>query len=238
MSDDAARPARSDLRLERSNYTLRAGVQAKLRESILDGYFRPGDKLVERELTELTGVSRSILREALVHLEARGLIERHAFRGFVVARVGPDKVREIYELRAALESVTAELFTRRASAEHRAALDEAGRALQDALAGSDLARIRDATTRYYDILFEGSGNSELRRALEPVGDRIFHLRTQSVADPERRKASAAEMRALTEALLARDPAEAVTATREHVDAARDAILARLGTLGDPVSSTE
>lgn len=217
----------ADLRIERNEDTLRARVQAKLRDSILDGYFRPGQKLVERELVELTGVSRSILREALVHLEARGLIERISFRGFVVARLDPEKVREIYELRSALESFTAELFTRRASEEDRVALERAGEALQEALRGSDLRRIRDATTRWYEILYRGSGNSELQRALEPVGDRIFHLRTQSIADPERRKASAAEMRALTEALLRRDAAAASEATRRHVEAARDAILDRL-----------
>lgn len=223
---------RADLRIERKEDTLRSRVQAKLRDSILDGYFQPGQKLIERELTELTGVSRSILREALVHLEARGLIERISFKGFVVARLGPDKVREIYELRSALESFTAELFTKRASEGEREALKQAGEELQRALAGTDLSRIRDATTRWYDILYRGSRNTELHRALEPVSDRIFHLRTQSIGNPKRRDASAAEMRALTEALLRRDAADAVDATRSHVEAARDAILARLKS-GDP-----
>ena len=222
----------ADLRIERNDDTLRSRVQAKLRDSILDGYFRPGQKLIERELTELTGVSRSILREALVHLEARGLIERVSFKGFIVVRLGPDKVREIYELRSALESFTAELFTERASEEERRALKQAGEALQRALAGTDLGRIRDATTRWYEVLYRGARNSELHRALEPVSDRIFHLRTQSIGDPKRREASAAEMRALTEALLGGDAAEAVDATRRHVEAARDAILARLEP-GDP-----
>ena len=221
------------LRIERGDHTLRSRVQSKLRDSILDGYLRPGQKLVERELTEMTGVSRSILREALVHLEARGLIERHAFKGFVVARLEPDKVREIYELRSALEALAADLFTRRAPEEVRAALGTAGDALQQALAGDDLARIRDATTRYYDTLFEGCGNSELRRAFEPLSDRIFHLRTQSVTDPMRREASAAEMRVLTEALLRHDAPGAIAATRRHVDAARDAILARFDTAASP-----
>jgi DNA-binding GntR family transcriptional regulator len=222
-----------DLKIERPDETLRSRVQAKLRDSILDGYFRPGEKLIERELTELTGVSRSILREALVHLEAHGLIERVSFKGFVVARVGPEKVREIYELRSALEAFTAELFTVRASANDRAALKAAGEALQEALAGGDLRHIRNATTRYYDVFFSGAGNSELRRALEPVSDRIFHLRTQSIADPARRTVSAAEMRALTEALLSGDSAAAGEASRRHVEAACEAILARLDGQGSP-----
>ena len=222
-----------DLRIDRPDETLRSRVQAKLRDSILDGYFRPGEKLIERELTELTGVSRSILREALVHLEARGLIERVSFKGFVVARIGPEKVRDVYELRSALEAFTAALFTKRASESARVALRDAGEALQEALAGGDLGLIRNATTRYYDIFFSGSGNTELRRALEPVSDRIFHLRTQSIADPARRTASAAEMRALTEALLSGDPVAAGEASRRHVKAACDAILARLDGKGSP-----
>ena len=95
--------------------TLRAQAQNTLRNAILNGRFKAGQKLIERELCELTGASRSILREALINLEANGLIERQSYRGFTVTQIGPRKVKEIFELRATLETLAAELFTERAS---------------------------------------------------------------------------------------------------------------------------
>jgi len=220
-----------DLMVARNDDTLRARVQARLRDAILDGDLAPGQKLIERELTEMTGVSRSILREALVHLEARGLIERVAYKGFAVARVSADKVRDIYELRATLEAMTAELFARRATETDLSELAGAGEALLRALRGGEVPEIRRATTRYYDLLFDGCGNTEVCRALENVSDRVLHLRGQSMASPDRRKASAAEMKALTEALLRRDATAAAAASRRHVEAARDAVLVRLNSIG-------
>ena len=79
--------------------TLRSRTQEYLRSAILDGDYSAGQKLIERELCELTGASRSILREALVNLEANGLIERQSYCGFTVSTLSVKKVVEIFELK-------------------------------------------------------------------------------------------------------------------------------------------
>lgn len=204
--------------------TLRAHAQSVLRNAILDGRYQAGEKLVERELCVLTGASRSILREALVHLEAGGLIERQSYRGYSVTRLSAQKVYEIFELRTTLETMAAELFTERASAEEITALGEALTALEQCLVSFDLGQMRAVKERYYEVLFTGCRNVEIRRALENVIDRIYYLRSRLMQDPARRKASLAEMRRLTSALIERDRLAARAASLAHLEAARNAVL--------------
>jgi DNA-binding GntR family transcriptional regulator len=209
----------------RLDTTLRTRAQAILREAILDGDFRAGQKLVERELCELTGASRSSLSEALVNLEASGLIERQSYRGFSVTRLTPQNVWEIFELRTTLETLAAELFTERANDQEIEALGEALSDLENCLVTFDLGRMRAVKERYYEVLFTGCRNDEIRRALEHVIDRVYYLRSQLMMDAARRKASLAEMRSLTAALTARDRLAARKASMEHLEAAREAVLA-------------
>lgn len=204
--------------------TLGAEARRLLRAFILDGRFDSGDKLIERELSALTGASRSVLREALAHLEAKGLVERESYRGFRVARLSSRKIEEIFELRAALETLAAERFTERASAGEIAELRAALAEIEKSLASRDLPRILTAKRAYYEVLFTGARNDEIRGALDAVFDRIFYLRTRSMRDPTRHKASLEEFRRLTEALAARDRLAARAACLAHLDAARDAVL--------------
>ncbi|MGB1249668.1 MAG: GntR family transcriptional regulator [Candidatus Promineifilaceae bacterium] len=208
----------------RQDTTLRAQVQATLRNAIFDGQFKVGQKLVERELCELTGASRSILREVLVNLEANGLIERQSYRGFSVTQISPWKVKEIFELRATLETLAAELFTERASAQELADIGDVFTELEQSILHFELGRMRAAKERYYDILFTGCRNAEIRRALENVIDRIYYLRSQSMMDPTRRAASLTEMRHLTTALVNRDQLAARAASLAHLIGARDTVL--------------
>lgn len=218
---------RSELHIVRSHETLRTKVQDKIRTSILDGLFRPGDKLIERELCELTGVSRPLLREALVHLEARGLIERTPNRGFTVAQVSLAEVHDIYELRASLEGVAARLCAERASAELIQDLLACVDDLRSSFEDGSLEAIRITTTRFYDLVFEGCGNRELKRALESALDRVFYLRAHSMSHPGRREASMQEIRAIAEAISQRNPAEAERISLAHVTAAKTAVLQRI-----------
>jgi DNA-binding GntR family transcriptional regulator len=203
---------------------LRARVENTVRGAIFDGIYPAGQKLVERELCELTGASRSILREALVSLEASGLILRESNRGYRVALLSARQVYEIFELRASLETLAAELFAERASDlemdELKSLLDD----LEACVASGDLTRMRLVKERYYELLFSGCRNREIRRALENIIDRVHYLRGRLMSDPERRRESLEEMRRLTAALLARDRLEARAASIAHLTAARDTVL--------------
>ena len=195
-----------------------------MRNAILDGRYPAGQKLVERELCELTGASRSILREALVSIEAGGLIERVSYRGYSVTRLDVRKIYEIFELRAALETLAAELFAERASDAEMDELSGLLGELEQSVANGDLPRMRRVKERYYELLFSGCRNSEIRRALENIIDRVHYLRSRLMSDPARRLKSLDEMRRLTAALLTRDRVETRAACLAHLAAARDTLL--------------
>ncbi|MBN8292700.1 GntR family transcriptional regulator [Rhodobacter sp. NTK016B] len=228
--------APSSLRVDRTHKTLRAQVQDAIYDAILDGVLPPGQKIVERELCASTGVSRTIVREALARLEEKGLIGRDGANAMIVAVMTEGEVADIYELRAALEVLAARLFTQRADTAQMDAIAASSAELGEAFAKGHLADIRSATTRFYDILLDGSGNREIARSLNAMIDRIYFLRSQSMSDLDRHRDSLREMQSIADALLARDPEAAEKATQDHVAAAARAAqrqLCRLNKNGDP-----
>lgn len=204
--------------------TQRSRVRRELRSAILDGHFRAGQKLVERELCELTGASRSVLREVLAGLEFSGLVESESYRGYRVTLLSARKVCEIFELRGSLETQAAELFAERASDAEFAELEHLLEKLEDCVASADVAAMRQVKEDYYELLFMGCRNEEIRRALSNIIDRVHYLRGRLMADPQRRLVSLEEMRRLTVALVARDRLAARAASLAHLAAARDTLL--------------
>lgn len=195
-----------------------------IREAILDGDMEPGAKLIERELTQQTGVSRSALREALASLDEKGLVQREPYRGYRVTNLTKEQVQDLYELREVVESKAAELFALRATDSDLKDLSAAFRYLEDKIFHRDMAVVRKAKVNYYRVIYVGCKNIELERALSNLIERIFYLRGRSLLTQSRRKKSLAEFKALTDALIRRDRKGARDITRQHLEAAKEAIL--------------
>ena len=195
-----------------------------IREAILDGNMEPGAKLIERELTQQTGVSRSALREALASLDEKGLVQREPYRGYRVTNLTKEQVQDLYELREVVESKAAELFALRATDSDLKDLSAAFHYLEDKIFHRDMAVVRKAKVNYYRVIYVGCKNIELERALSNLIERIFYLRGRSLLTQSRRKKSLAEFKALTDALIRRDRKGARDITRQHLEAAKEAIL--------------
>src|SRR6185369_7343119 len=103
------------LRVERTPALIRSQVLENLRQAILDRRLAPGQRLIERELVELTGVSRTSVREALRELAAEGLVTAIPNRGTIVTSVSAEEARQLYEVRSALEALAGRLFVANAS---------------------------------------------------------------------------------------------------------------------------
>jgi len=219
--------AASGMRVVRNTITLRQQVLEVLRGAILNFQFKPGDRLIERELCEMTGVSRTSVREALRHLESEGLVQNLPNKGPMVATVTAAEAREIFEVRRVLEGLAARLFAERAGAPEHAALDAAMAALEQAFATADVHEILKATTAYYDVLLGGCGNEVIRRMIALLQARVTFLRATSISQPGRAPASLAEMKRLTAALKSGQPDEAEAASTAHVERASVAVLAAL-----------
>ena len=217
---------------------LREQVVELLREAILDFRLKPGQRLIERELIEQTGVSRTTIREVLRQLAAEGLVTTIPQRGAVVMVPSPQEAADIYELRAALESLAARRFTERASEQQLKDLRKAFREIErlsKRKRDADVQTMLQAKDHFYDVLLEGSGNSVVRSMLEGLHARVRVLRATSLSQPDRPAGTLQEIRALVEALEARDGDAAAEAAAAHVNAAARAGLQGLAEM-DPAAA--
>lgn len=206
---------------------VRHQVAEAFRTAIVGGRFSPGERLVERELCELTGASRTSVREALRQLESEGLVEMVANRGPIVARMTPEQAREIYEVREALESYAGALFVKKASAAQVAQLRRAVARVESAYASRDLKRILEAKDLFYGILFEGAANDMIASILRRMNARISLLRRLSLGSGSRSELSLAELKDILAGIERRDEAATIEACRTHVRNAAKAALERL-----------
>jgi DNA-binding GntR family transcriptional regulator len=206
---------------------VRTQVLDNLRQAILTRQFQPGQRLIERELVEATGVSRTSVREALRELGAEGLVTTIPNKGTVVTEVTRDEAREIYELRSSLEALAGRLFVERASDADVASLRQAFSAIEQAYAtgaGSEALAAKDG---FYGVLFRGAGNEQLRQVIAGLHARVTHLRALSLSQPGRMQRSLEEVRAIMNAVGARDAESAALACSVHVEQAGRAGLEAL-----------
>lgn len=213
------------LRVERAPALIRSQVLENLRQAILDRRLAPGQRLIERELVELTGVSRTSVREALRELAAEGLVTAVPNKGMVVTSVTAEEARQLYQVRAALEALAGRLFVEHASPAQRKALVRALERVERLTAkGSPVLAAKDA---FYDVLFEGGGNEALRSVAGSLHARVSVLRSLSLSVPGRVEHSAKELRAIVDAVQAADADAAAAACARHVEEAGRAGLIAL-----------
>jgi DNA-binding GntR family transcriptional regulator len=216
-------PAR-DFRVIRVAAPLRHSVVESIRNAIATGRFAAGERLTEKDLCEMIGVSRTLVREALRQLESEGLIHVVPHRGPVVARVSVEQAEQIYQVRRELEGLASELFAEHASEEDQAELKKALKRLKASITGADAVERLAAKNEFYACLLRGCGNVELGQVLGQLNSRVTLLRATSLQQKGRLRQSVLELTALVKALVERDAPAARSAARLHVSNAAEAAL--------------
>lgn len=206
----------SSFKVKRVAAVLRHSVTESIRNAILLGRFRPGDRLPERELCELTGVSRTLVREALRQLETERLIKVIPHRGPVVETITPEQADGIYRVREELEGLASQLFAERATPQHLQALKEAYASLQHAYYDDNALVQLESKNNFYRCLLDGAGNEALSNSLRLLNSQIMLLRSMSMSAPGRGSKSLAELHDLLVALEKRDARAARRAGTRHV----------------------
>jgi DNA-binding GntR family transcriptional regulator len=217
-----------DFRVARIAAPLRQSVVASLRNSIAVGRFKPGDRLMERDLCEMTGVSRTVVREVIRQLESEGLVTVLPNRGPIIAYLTPEQAQGIYQVRRELEGLAAELFAKNASQQQQERLKAALSRLSKAIHSPDPAVRLNSKNEFYAVLIAGSNNEALGQALNMLNARIMVLRSTSLRAAGRASASIAELEGLVEALLKRDAKAARKAAELHVANAAATALSIIG----------
>jgi DNA-binding GntR family transcriptional regulator len=207
--------------------TVRSMVAQKLREAITSGTFEPGQRLVERELCEMTGVSRPSIREALRLPEADGLVYTVPHRGPVVSTISLEEAKQLYAARAVLEGFAGRECARLQDPVVVRRIGNALAKLKAAFAEGDLMTALEAKTEFYAALIGGCQNSFIERMLRPLHDRITLLRMTSMSQPKRTNKSLREVTAIWRAIQNGDPDLAERCCVDHVKAAAVAALSMI-----------
>jgi GntR family transcriptional regulator, trigonelline degradation regulator len=217
------------LRVNTVAETIRGRTLETLRDAICNLHFQPGQRLVERELCEKTGVSRTTIREALRHLESEGLVEIVPRKGPVVATLSATDASQLYEVRGALERLSGKLFARRATTKDIAQLESAIKRLRKATAERDLKTALMANEDFYNIIFERCGNPVAKALYKMMRARVTLLRARATAqwDRQNNQASLARMAAIVEAFKKKDPELAQSLLEEHAAKSTETMLAIL-----------
>ncbi len=212
-------------------HTVAAPVRQKvfevLREAITTGRFKPGQRLIEKDLCDLMGVSRPSVREALRHLESEGLIETIPNRGPIVTVVTEQDAVSIYQVRASLEALAAELFAVNAGDDEITELKSAFTQLNAAIDSKHLPAIIECKDAFYRCLFKGSRNVTIATILRTINARVTFLRRISLSSPERAPVTRAELQAVIDAIVRRDARAAHDAMAHHVEEAAKVALENL-----------
>jgi len=206
----------SDLKVVRETKTLRELTLDKLRDAIVQGYFKPGARLVERTLCDELGVSRTIVREVLRHLETEGLVDVVARQGPVVAQLNPAQVSEIYELRGLLEANAARACAEHSTPELVKRLRDIRKDIESAFAVKDLPAVLEHTERFYEALFDGAQRTVSLAVVKTLNARINRLRALTIATPGRSEESNREMNKMLDAIERRDGDAAFAASIAHI----------------------
>lgn len=207
------------LRIESPPTTLREIALERMRRAIIGGLFEPGVRLVERTLCDQLGVSRSVIREVIRHLEAEGLVEMLAKQGPIVAKLDWNDARQIYEIRAALESTAVADCARVAGPDVKKQLRKAMVELERTSGQDSPLGVLDATTEFYKIVFEAGGHNIAWEIVSRLNSRISRLRVMTLSTSNRMASGPSQIREIFAAIDANDPDVAAAACRAHVGAA-------------------
>lgn len=197
---------------------LREQVIGMMRAAILDLQLRPGQRLIERELIERFGVSRTTIREALRDLTSEGLVTVIPQKGAIVAAPSAEEAADLYDVRAHLESLAVERFVGRADREQVARLRVAVDELSEIAAKDpgDTRGLLHAKDQFYATLIDGAGSAVLRQVLGSLQARVQVLRATSLSSAGRPAESARELRAIMDAIERSDAKVAARLCERHI----------------------
>lgn len=203
---------------------LREIVFESLREAIINGILKPGERLMELQIAEQMGVSRTPVREAIRKLELEGFVVMVPRKGAYVSSISVKDIVDIFEVRAALESLAAGLAAERITEEE---LDELERALfeiSDAGSRGSIDMIAAKDAGFHEILFQSSRNKRLVTMITHLHENIQRFRTTSLSVPGRTKHAVEEHKNIVDAIGERNVELAQALAREHVENAEQNFL--------------
>ena len=196
---------------------LRDVVSEALRQAIREGVLQPGERLMEIQLADELGVSRTPIREAIRKLELEGFVVMVPRRGTYVADISLKDVVQVFEIRSALEELAAGLAAERITPDELEELERILVEMNDYIARDDFDKIVDADIRFHGILYKASRNNRLVDILRNLREQMLRFRSISMHYPGRLAATWEEHRQLVECIANRNSTQARKIAKKHME---------------------
>ncbi len=209
-----------------------------IREAIIDGRLEPGRRLKEEELARELGISRTPVREALLMLQAEGLVVATPNRGAMVRVHDAEDLDDLYQLRALLEGYAARRAAGHITDEDVERLRESCDRFEALIPEGDLREVVRENLFFHNTILDLAGSERLKDMVRKVIELPLVYRSYVWYPPEQRRISAHYHRQIVKALAARDPERAELIMKEHVFEARDLLVSHLRANSPPPALEE
>ena len=206
---------------------LRDVVFNTLRQAILTGELKPGERLMEIHLANRLGVSRTPIREAIRKLELEGLVTMIPRRGAEVAQITEKSLKDVLEVRRALDALSVELACDRITPEELNTLSEACDAFEAAAETHDPKKIVQADVALHDIIVQATNNRRLIQLVNNLSEQMYRYRFEYIKDTSRHETLVEEHRIIYQSIVKKDKKTASDAAKTHIDNQKRAIIRRI-----------
>lgn len=184
--------------------TLREKILETIREAILKGDLKPGEKVAEPELAEQFGISRTPIREAFRQLESEGYLTVVPRKGAVVAALSERDVQEFYEVKSILEGYAAELAAKNLSDKELAKLESINERLKQLANDGDVKSFYKIHNEFHEMFLKAANNTKLYELIKQLGMKFSRMRMASLSVDGRMAISVAEHDKLLDAFRQHD----------------------------------
>uniref|UniRef100_UPI003FF0C71F GntR family transcriptional regulator n=1 Tax=Agathobacter sp. TaxID=2021311 RepID=UPI003FF0C71F len=206
-----------DLTLNMNAYLpLRDVVFNTLREAILKGDLKPGERLMELQLASKLGVSRTPIREAIRMLEQEGLAVTTPRKGAEVAKMTLKDMEDVLEIRDALDELAVRIACQKITDEQLKQLEDVKELFEKNTQTNNVKNIAEADVSFHDVIYEATGNPKLVTLLNNLREQVYRYRVEYIKDPKNYPTLIAEHEAILDSLKNRDVKNAVEAMHVHV----------------------
>ena len=206
---------------------LRDVVFKTLRKGILTGELKPGERLMEIHLANRLGVSRTPIREAIRKLELEGLVTMVPRRGAEGANITEKNLKDVLEVRQALESLAIELACERITEENKEELRQKLDQVETAVRTGDTGAIASADVAFHDAIVEFSGNMRLIQLVGNLGEQMYRYRFEYIKDVSKHSQIMSEHRIMFDSIMENDRAKAARIVKVHINNQEEAIMRQI-----------
>lgn len=203
---------------------LRDVVFNTLRQAILRGELKPGERLMEIQLANKLGVSRTPIREAIRKLELEGLVLMIPRKGAEVAEITEKNLRDVLEVRGALEELAVRLACDRIDEEGIENLKNAAKDFESVLDSEDITKIAEADVAFHDVIYLATDNERLIQLLNNLREQMYRYRVEYLKQKEWHPKLLAEHQEMISAIENREADKAASITSQHIDNQVEAVI--------------